>query len=130
MTRKSLMLAAVLLASTLMATAASRESLTARLTTTSLTVTGNCEKTGWIGISVYSPTDSKGWHQVRQVKAGSLQEVFRVSLTPGGRYEMALWDRRVSRSSCPTKCSWCKLNGYHMEGMRAYHAGAITRASK
>ncbi len=104
-----------------------RETLSARLTTTSLTVTGKADKQGWIGVSVYGPNDKVGWHQVRKIKAGPINEVFRVSLSPGGKYEMALWETRVPRASCATKCAWCKLNGFHMEGLRAYHSGGITK---
>lgn len=117
----------ILLLCGLAAAATTKEVLSARLTTTSLTVTGRADKPGWLGVSIYGPNDKVGWHQVRKVNAGPLNEVFRVSLSPGGKYEMALWDARIQRANCKTKCSWCKLNGFHMEGMRAYHTGSITR---
>lgn len=127
--KKLVLLSLLLLLGSLAATAANyREALTARLTTTSITVTGTAEKPGWIGVSVYGPNDKKGWHQVRKISAGPINQVFRVSLSPGGRYEMALWETKVLRAQCPTHCSWCKLNGFHMEGLRAYHTGQITRA--
>lgn len=107
--------------------ATTREVLSARLTTASLTITGKAEKAGWLGVSVYGPNDKVGWHQVRKIGPGPINQTFRVSLTPGGKYEMALWDSRVQRASCQTKCTWCKLNGYHMETLRAYHSGVITR---
>lgn len=119
----------ILLLTGLAMAATNKETLSARLTTTSLTVSGNADKQGWIGVSVYGPNDKIGWHQVRKVQAGTLNEVFRISLSSGGRYEMALWTTRVARANCSTKCAWCKLNGYHMEGLRAYHSAQITRVA-
>ena len=92
-------------------------------------VTGTLERGAWLGLSAY-PKQGAGYHSVRQVGGGQLREDFYLSgRYAGGTFEVAVWERKVSRSSCKTKggCSWCHLNGFHMEGMRSYSSGVVGR---
>lgn len=111
-----------------LAVAASRDSLVVQPQSRQLRVAGLAETSGWLGMSAYSKKSQKIYlHQVRYVHRGNLSETF--SLGPDysqGTYEMALWQTRVPERDCKTKCSWCKANGYHMEGLRAYTSGDLT----
>lgn len=97
---------------------------------TSVTVTGNTERTGWLGLSAYPvKTSGKAYHTVIFVPKGSWQE--RLALAgsfAGGTYEVALWEQKVLRSRCRTAgCKWCPVNGYHMDGLRSYSSGKVGR---
>jgi hypothetical protein len=111
--------------------AAGRESLVGRSDSpTSVTAYATTEKPGYLGFSAYpANTTGKAYHTIIPVKAGSWQE--RLSLSSsfaGGTYELALWDRQVSRAQCRTSgCKWCPVNGYHMDGLRSYTYGKVGR---
>lgn len=108
--------------------AAGKEYLNARAGSEGISVTGVADHNGWLGVSVYSPNSKvKAFHMVRYVHQGTLAEVFPVSREYlNGSFEVALWEKRVPQSSCGSSpCSWCKVNGFHMNGMRSYTSGTV-----
>ena len=110
------------------ATAVSQEFITSKSESpTSVTVTGSTERPGWLGLTAYPAGSGKAYSTVVYVRQGQLME--RLALAGsfrGGTYEVALWDRKVPKSSCHTKgCKWCPINGYHMDGLRAYSSGKV-----
>lgn len=94
-------------------------------------VTGTANGPAYLGMSAYPASKSgKAYHQVRYLSSGTFQQTFALTSSyKGGSYEVALWNKKVERSRCTTSggCSWCKLNGFHMEGMRSYSSGVISR---
>lgn len=125
--KTTLMLGAVALSSAV-ALAASSEFLSSFSSADRvITVTGVADRPGWLGISAY-PKRGASFSQVRYVAKGNLREKFTLPRQyQDGTYEVALWDRRVNRAVCKTSCNWCKLNGFHMEGMRGYGSGTVGR---
>ena len=97
----------------------------------SVQVTGTANGPAYLGFSAYpAGKNGKAYHQVRYLSAGTFQQTFTMSSSyKGGTYEVALWNKKVDRNSCSTSggCSWCKLNGFHMDGMRKYSSGSIHR---
>lgn len=90
-----------------------------------VTVTGYAEHGGWLGISAY-PKQGKTFSLVRFVQKGNVRETFSLPRScEGAKYEVALWETRVPRTSCKTQCKWCQTNGFHMEGMRGYGTGTV-----
>lgn len=97
----------------------------------SVQVTGTANGPAYLGFSAYPASKSgKAYHQVRYLSSGTFQQTFSLASSyKGGSYEVALWNKKVERSQCSTSggCSWCKLNGFHMDGMRKYSSGSISR---
>lgn len=92
-----------------------------------VTVTGVADRPGWLGISAY-PKGGAAFSLVRYVPKGNVREKFSLPRQyQDATYEVALWDSRVNRSVCKTRCTWCKANGFHMEGMRGYASGTVGR---
>lgn len=109
--------------------AVSKEYLTTRsLTPSSVTVTGNSDHSGWLGITVYSVNDRvPNQSQVTFVRQGSWTQSFALSGScANSKYDVALWETKVPRSQCKTAdCKWCRANGFHMEGLRTLTSGQV-----
>jgi len=109
--------------------AVSKEYLTSRSATpSSVTVTGNSDHSGWLGITVYSSNDRiPNQSQVTFVRQGSWTQNFVLSGScANSKYDVALWETKVARGQCKTAdCKWCKANGFHMEGLRSFASGQV-----
>ena len=109
--------------------AATKEFITGRSENSStVTVTGYSDHGGWLGITVYPTSDRyPARSQVTYVRQGNWQQSFPLGTSfSNAKYEVALWENKVTRSQCTTKdCKWCKANGYHMETLRAYASGTV-----
>ncbi|MDQ7822856.1 MAG: hypothetical protein RDV48_08695 [Candidatus Eremiobacteraeota bacterium] len=85
-----------------------------------VTVSGEANNGGaYLGSSFY-PKDYKdifaeGSHDCRQV-SGAFKEVYTVPRKfREGKYEIALWKKKIQRSACTNKaCIWCQNLGYHL----------------
>lgn len=109
--------------------AVTKEFITGRSdNSSSVTVTGYSDHSGWLGITI-TPTNDRisPRSQVTFVRQGNWSQAFPLGASySGAKYEVALWESKISRSQCTIKdCKWCKANGYHMDGLRSYAAGTV-----
>ncbi|MFN8606149.1 MAG: hypothetical protein U0931_01365 [Vulcanimicrobiota bacterium] len=110
--------------------AATKEFITGRSDNSStVTVTGYSDHSGWLGITVYPVNDRMAARsQVTFVRQGNWSQTFPLGTSySGAKYEVALWETKISRGQCTSKdCKWCKANGYHMDGLRSYASGTVS----
>lgn len=83
-----------------------------------LIVAGYSHPGMWLGLSFY-PQSGTPWHQLIPLSSSG---TFTKRMTIwnrflGGRYEVALWDRKVYATECHNpNCLYCAKYGYHLEG--------------
>jgi len=96
-----------------------------------VTVNGATQNGGaYLGVSFY-PKDCKdllkeGKFDCRRVYS-SFSEIWTVpDKYRGGRYEIALWNRKINKSDCRIKsCFWCRKLGYHLWWLLFLKSGVI-----
>lgn len=80
----------------------------------------------WLGVTIYPPSGNNPQNRIFPLKEGSTSaEVELPSAIMGGTYEVAVWDRKISKEQCLPTDTICQQMGYRFEGLDTYMWGRI-----
>jgi hypothetical protein len=98
-----------------------------------LLVSGFTPQKAWLGYSFYrynvSDPVAQGDHHHQELPKGAFSLEFPIdNKFLDGSFEFAIWGKKVPKSECTLDyCTWCKKNGFHLDDMKVYKSGYLTR---